>query len=189
MQKLCSHVQMDVGELQLQSCTSISYYVTSLVEGNIELKQRIWYQTDRLRITAGNDGIQATSSFKSIVDSPISNTYDTKSITDSKSQKFFNNHSIKIEYMDDDVKKLKEDVVIVSCIDEIKFIGRFYTLSRQALMRAYKNEDFLLRINMEVKASCEIDILDTYFICVSFASNRTNPCYFILQNILYRTTI
>lgn len=72
------------------------------------------------------------------------------------------NHNIKIDYTEETIKKSKDDTVIISCIEEIKFTGKFYTLSRQALMRAYKNEDFILRINAEIKA--DIDIIDTFLI-------------------------
>lgn len=170
MQKLSSHIQIDIGDIPMQSNTTISYYLISLVEGSIELKQRLWYQAD---------GFQPSTSIKSQIsitslDSPTSgNELQIKSLKDLPKNPLMCNHDIKLEYLENgDVKKIKDDTITVTCAEEFSFIARFYTLSRQALMRAYKNEDFLLRINMDIKSTVDIEILDLFLISVSIIVNK-----------------
>jgi trafficking protein particle complex subunit 11 len=159
IQNLSSQIQINIGDLQYQSTSTISYYLTSLVEGNIELKQRVWYETENLyRATTVNTPNNIT------LDSPTTSVVPTNSFATTK---LLNNHNIQIIYLDEQMQKIREDTIVVPCVEAIRFSGRFYTLSRQALMRAYKNEDLLLRVNVEVKAACEIDILDITFISVS----------------------
>lgn len=159
----------------MQSQTAISYYVTSLVEGNIELRQRLYYQTENLHQT------KAASSSSSAMDSPSTPNSEKEDLAKllaaeqlrngggaGGSQKFSNSHNVRIENLNDElVRKIKEDTVVVPCVEEVKLSGRFYTLSRQPLARAYKSEDFILRVNMEVKAPDGVDILETQFISVS----------------------
>lgn len=52
MQKFSSHIQINVGDLSMQGHTSISYYLISLAEGSIELKQKLWYQVENNQIEA-----------------------------------------------------------------------------------------------------------------------------------------
>lgn len=152
---------MDLGDLQAQSGTNIVYYVCSLTEGNIDLAQKIWYQMNNSQIISA-----AKNSFierKLIVESPSHNVPSVP--VDRTSQ--IKNHNMNIEYSSTAVKKLKDDVVIIPCVEEFSFQGRFYALNRQALTKAYRNEDFLFRANVNVKAECNIDILDMFMICVS----------------------
>lgn len=176
LQKINTQVQIDIGELQMQSATSISYYATSLVEGNIELRQRLYYQTENLH--------QQTKA-ATVTDSPSTPSSEKEDLAKmlasndrsaaggaaggsgfgSASHKFSNSHNIKIEYLNEDlVRKIKEDTVVLPCVEEVKLSGRFYTLSRQPLTKAYKDEDFILRVNVEVKAPDGLDILETHFI-------------------------
>nr|XP_029726510.1 trafficking protein particle complex subunit 11 isoform X1 [Aedes albopictus] len=165
LQKISSQVQIDIGELQMQSTSSVSYYVTSLIEGNIELRQRLYYQTENLHQTKA-----AAVLASSVTDSPSTPNSEKEDLakllaSDRTGQKYTNSHNVKIEYLNEEqVRKIKEDTVVVPCVEEIKLIGRFYTLSRQPLARAYKSEDFLLRVNMEVKAPDGVDVLGTQFI-------------------------
>lgn len=69
--------------------------------------------------------------------------------------------------MNESVKKLKEDIIIIPCIEELNLIGKFYTLNHKPLTRAFRNEDFLLRIDIEIKSNSDIEILDMYLMCVS----------------------
>ncbi|XP_058829687.1 trafficking protein particle complex subunit 11 isoform X2 [Topomyia yanbarensis] len=159
LQKITSHVQIDIGELQMQSSTAISYYATSLVEGNIELRQRLFYQTENLYQT------KAVA-----VDSPSTPNSEKEDLakllaSDRGGLKYSTNHNIKIEYLNEDqVRKIKEDTVVLPCVEEIKLIGRIYSLNREPLVKAYKSEDFILRVNMEVNAPDGVDILETLFI-------------------------
>lgn len=159
-QRMSSQIQMDVGDIQMQSNSSISYYITSLAEGNIELIQKIWYQTENIQ---GPIISPTESNSSSIESSPI---HSLASATVKKNQQR-QTHNIEIEYNNDGVRKTKEDVIIIPCVVEFKFTGKFYTLSKQPLTKAYKNEDFLLRFDAEIKSPCDIDILDMFLICVS----------------------
>ncbi|XP_053683190.1 trafficking protein particle complex subunit 11 [Sabethes cyaneus] len=162
LQKINSHVQIDIGELQMQSTTSISYYATSLIEGNIELRQRLFYQTENLHqtkpvTTATVDSPSTPNSEKEDLAKLIANERSTI--------KYNNNHNVKIEYLNEEqVRKIKEDTIVVPCVEEIKLSGRFYALSREPLGKAFRNEDFILRITMDVKAPDSVDILETQFI-------------------------
>lgn len=163
-------MQIDIGELQMQSTSSVSYYVTSLVEGNIELRQRLYYQTENLHQT------KPSPVLTSVTDSPSTPNSEKEDLakllaSDRTGQKYTNSHNVKIENLNEEqVRKIKEDTIVVPCVEEIKLSGRFYTLSRQSLTRAYKSEDFLLRVNMEVKAPDGVDVLETQFISVSMLS-------------------
>lgn len=158
---MSSQIQMDVGEIQMQSNSSISYYITSLVEGNIELVQKIWYQTEN---SQGPIVSPTESNSSSIENSPV---HALSTVAAKKNQQR-QTHNIQIEYNNDGVRKTKEDVTIIPCVAEFKFTGKFYTLSKQALTKAYKNEDFLFRFDAEIKSPCDIDILDMFLVCVSF---------------------
>ena len=153
---------MDIGDVQMQSSTPITFYITSLVEGNIELIQKIWYQTDAIQTPS-----QTTIS-PSNESSPIH--YGANRPAPNKSAEKMNQRhtpNINIEYVDTAVKKSKEDTVIIPCVEEFKFTGKFYTLNKQALTKAFKNEEFLFRVDLEIRATCDIDILDMFLICVS----------------------
>uniref|UniRef100_A0A182Y7W1 Trafficking protein particle complex subunit 11 n=1 Tax=Anopheles stephensi TaxID=30069 RepID=A0A182Y7W1_ANOST len=171
LQKIHSHVQIDIGELQMQSSTTVSYYLSSLVAGNIELRQRMYYQMENLH-QSKVDALGETGTTNGAVDSPSTPNSEkedlAKLLANEKSlQKYVNNHNVKIELVPGDeqmVRKIKEDTVVVPCVEEIKLTGRFYTLSREALGQAYRNEDFLLRVNVEIKSPDPIDILETQFI-------------------------
>lgn len=165
-QRLSSQIQMDVGEIQMQSSSTISYYITSLAEGNIELVQKIWYQTEN---NQGPIASPSESNASSIDSSPV---HTASSVAAVKKIQQRQTHNIQIEYNSDGVRKTREDVVIVPCVAEFKFTGKFYTLSKQALTRAYKNEDFLFRFDAEIKAPCDIDILDMFLICVSSCNSH-----------------
>ncbi len=162
-QKLNSLIQFDIGDIQMQTTIPISYYVISLVEGNIELKQNLWYQTDDLSVQVSK-GVGEKILLKSGSLESTSSPGDS----DKMSPENFdtdNRHNISIEYLKDNlVKKLKEDIVIVPCIEEFKLTSQFYTLNRVNLDKCLKNEDFLMRISFEIKSPFPLDILDVHFI-------------------------
>jgi trafficking protein particle complex subunit 11 len=156
VQKLSSHIQINIGDLQYQSTNTISYYVMCLIEGNVELKQRVWYQTENL--------YRATTTPQPTSLAPDASPTTNVGQIVAGVKPLPSNHNIQIIYLDEQMQKIREDTVVVPCTEEIQFSGRFYTLSRQALMRAYKNEMLLLRVNVELKAACDIDILAVSFI-------------------------
>lgn len=162
MQKFSSHIQINIGDLSMQSNTSITYYLISLTEGSIELKQKLWYQVE-------NNQVEAVANMAvNSLESPTSGN-ELKTLKDVAGKNpLVNNHDIKIEYLENgSIKKIKEDTIVVTCLEDFGLTGRFYTLSRQALMRAYRNEDFVFRVNLDVKAPVEIEILELFFISVS----------------------
>lgn len=157
-QKLHSQIQIDVGDLQMHSSVPIQYYVISLIGGNIELHQKLWYQIDNIQ------SVNASTNLKTdvIVESPVHKEA-------SKPNPNNKTHNMNIEYIDDGVRKVKDDTIIIPCVEEFAVQGRFYTLNKQAMTRGFRNEDFLFRIDLEVKSWCDIDILDMFLICVSFS--------------------
>ncbi|KAG4077438.1 hypothetical protein HA402_002865 [Bradysia odoriphaga] len=154
-QKLYSQIQIDVGDLQMNTSVPIQYYVVSLIGGNIELHQKLWYQIDNIQ------SVNASTNMKSdvIVDSPVHKEASKPSLQHNKS------HNMNIEYIDDGVRKVKEDTIIIPCVEEFTVRGRFFTLNKQAMVQGFRNEDFLFRVDLEVKAWCDIDILDMFLIC------------------------
>lgn len=180
VQKYSSFIQLSVSDLDPNTTGHAVYYVMSLVEGNIELAQKVWYETE-----LGSTGMMTTADGSAVKElhSPIlsmvsdvspvhmgSNTNKLPTVLPSERlKKQISNHNIKIDFLDEisALKKTKTDTVILPCVNEFKFTARLYTLSRQALMRAYKSEDFLMRVNIEVIAPFEIEILDRFFVSVS----------------------
>ncbi len=141
----------------MHSSIPIQYYVVSLIGGNIELNQKLWYQIDNMQ------SVNASTNLKSdvIVESPVHKEAASKPNPNNKT------HNMNIEYIDDGVRKVKDDTINIPCVEEFAVNGRFYTLNKQAMNRGFRNEDFLFRIDLEVKAWCDIDILDMFLICVS----------------------
>ena len=128
------------------------------------MHQQIWYQMDNV-----DEKIQKSNV---IIESPMHKGGTSPSqapvlaIAGVKSR----NHNMNIEYLNDgSVKKIREDVVIIPCVEEFNVRARFYTLNKEALTRAFSNEDFRLRIDLDVRAACGIEILDMFLICVSCA--------------------
>lgn len=159
----------------MHSNSVIQYYVISLIEGNIDLLQKVWYQVENIHRKSIISNI--------IIESPVHRPATEKSITAAASRNKNNHNNMNIEYLSDGagVRKYRDDVVIIPCIEEFNLRGRFYTLNRQALTRAYRKEDFLLRIDIDVKSSCDIDILDMFLICVSILlKKKSRPHTFIV---------
>lgn len=158
--------------MTMQGNTNISYYVFSLIETNIELQEKIWYNLETQKQNNFIDGNNINGNGNS-GNNNISSNNDLSPI------KQFNNitlekfplklnSNIRIDYLDDkQIRKTKNEIIKLNCISEFKFFGRFYTLNRKPLLKAYCGEDFLFRANIEIQAPCDLDILETYFICVS----------------------
>lgn len=150
-QKLLSHFQVDLGDLASQNDKSISFYVVSLVEGTLELVQTVWYQTDQKHVSVSEDIVPKASPVR---EGPNATQQRTE------------NHNICIKNINDTVVKSKKDTLVIPCTAEFLFSGKFFSLNKEPLKQAYRNEDFLLRVDLEVK-SVEIDILDMFLISVS----------------------
>ena len=174
VQKYSSFIQLSVSDLDPNTTGHATYYVMSLMEGNIELSQKVWYETElntqREAGTVTGQGKDLNSPILSMVSdiSPVHVVGSNKPFVapSERLKKQISNHNIKIDFLDEvqALKKTKTDTIILPCVSEFKFTARLYTLSRQALMRAYKDEDFLMRVNIEVMAPFEIEILDRFFV-------------------------
>lgn len=132
------------------------------MRGNIELNQKTWYQITPLVGVSKEPGNFSGERFV-----PFDTESPTHQKTVEKGIESTTNNNIKIEYGENCVKKTKEDTIMIPCQDEIHLTATFYTLNRKVLFKAYQNEDFILRIQMEVKATCDIDILDATLLTVS----------------------
>lgn len=154
-QKLLSHFQIDIGTVTPQATKAITFNVISLIEGTIELNQKLWYQMDPN--VAASSGQLATNntdeSIKSIV-APSAN------------QQRKQQHNISIEHVNDVLVKSKKDTISIPCTAEFLFSGKFFALNKEALNGAFMGEDFLFRVDLEVK-SVAIDILEMFLISVS----------------------
>lgn len=163
-QKILSQYNIDIGNLPPKDGKKITFNVLSLMEGTIELSKSVRYQiTNTTNVTAAerceplptNDGSTITAQ-------PVS-------------QPSRKSHSINIEYVDGMVVKSKKETIVIPCTAEFLFTGKLYTLSKEPLQKAYKNEDFLYRVELEIK-SVDIEILDMFLISVS-DSNRRFQCF------------
>lgn len=171
IQNLGSVIELAVPDLYPNSSTHVVYYVTSFVEGNIELSQKVWYETEQWSMKEGSSNAGDLDSPIITLNTDLSPLHYGGLSASAKGpdrlKKQISNHNIKIDFVDAvSLKKTKTDTIILPCVDEIRFTARLYTLSRQALLRAYKNEDFLMRVNMEVVAPFDIEILDRIFVTV-----------------------
>lgn len=147
----------------MHASNAIQYYVVALCEGNIDLTQKVWYQVDHIQTTTVPHNI--------IVESPVHKPSPAAAATTASAKLNKTNHSnLNIEHLPDGagVRKYREDVVIIPCVEEFSVRGRFFTLNKQSLIKALRNEDFMMRIDVDVKATCSLDILDMFFICVSY---------------------
>lgn len=166
-QKLHAQVQIDVGELSAQSNNTATFYIFSFAETEIKLQQRLSYTLDVDRSAVAASGITANAA-----------TTPSSSETTPEHVKLMSNSSlaaaaaaispVQIEYLDETrLRKSREDTLVVRCVNEFKFSARFYTMNRRPLTQVYRGENFLLRANTEVVAPDELEILDSFFICVS----------------------
>lgn len=178
-QKLLSSLHFDIGDLQMHASNAIQYYVIALCEGNIDLTQKVWYQVDQIQT--------ATATHNIVVESPVHKP-NAPSTTPLNKLNKTNHSNLNIEYLPDGagVRKYREDVLIIPCVEEFSVRGRFFTLNKQPLAKALRDEDFLMRIDVDVKASSSVDILDMFFICViptKLVTRQTHFNYFFHSRI------
>lgn len=166
-QKLLSNFQIDIGDLPSEANKTISFYLISLVEGSIELTQKVWYHANKMTATvttSNSTEFNLTTNNNDSPDKPIVPELSEKAIQQQQQRQ--QSHNINIEFVNDVIVKSKKETIVIPCTAEFLFTGKFFSLNKEALTKAYKNEDFLLRIDLEIK-SMDIDILDMFLICVS----------------------
>lgn len=149
--KLNSRIELNVGEMRESSNTSVIFYLMSMVEGNIELKQSICYEAENKTV------IDESSKVIAQVSSP---TETTKNFADKEDQ-----HDIVVEYLDKNkLRKRRDDILIVPCVEEFHFESKFYTLNRAPAMSVFKDEDFIMRCSLKMTSPFNIEIIDAFFL-------------------------
>lgn len=175
-QRLQSALQFDIGDVAALASTTVAYYVISLAEGNIDLRQRLWYQVPE-RDAQQQPPIETAAL---VVESPVHKASTaaaavpgsaTTPATAAGALRSQTQHNMSIERLADGagVRKCRDEVIIVPCVEEVSLRARFFTLNKQPLRRAYCDEDVLLRVDVEVRAPGELDVLEMFFISVSVA--------------------
>lgn len=168
-QKLHSQIQIDVGELPAHGSNTATFYIFSLAETEIKLQQRLSYtlDVDRGGSSAGT-GTGSGGTGARINTAPNSSESTPDHEVRSVPQSLATISPVQIEYLDETrLRKSREDTLTVRCHGDFKFSARFYTLDRKPLGQVYRGENFLLRANTEVLAVDDVEILDSFFICVS----------------------
>lgn len=154
----------------MQSSNVALFYVFSLIETTIMLQQKISYTTDVLKP-------KVTTAIV-INDATTPNSTDDSPEAALASKNFTSNQTvptllplitpIQLEFLDDNsLRKTQDTVLSVQCDNEFSFKGQFYTLNRMPLTKIYSGEKFLFRAGIVVETDVKLDILETYFICVS----------------------
>ncbi|KAM7354828.1 trafficking protein particle complex subunit 11 gry [Cochliomyia hominivorax] len=167
-QKLHSSIQIDIGELSMQSSNTASFYVFSLIETTITLQQKIWYTTDVLKPKVTTAIVINDSTTPNSTDESPEATLAAKNLTSNQTilTPFPIITPIHLEFLDENsLRKTQDTVLTVRCDSEFQFKGQFYTLNRMPLTKIYRGENFLFRAGLQVQADVELDILETYFIC------------------------
>lgn len=161
-QKLHSQIQIDVGELSAHGSNTATFYIFSLTEAEIKLAQRLSYTLDVDRGPGGGGSNARVSTAPNSSESTPD--HEVKSVIQSVAAI----SPVQIEYLDETrLRKSREDTLTVRCYGDFKFNARFYTMDRKPLNQVYRGENFLLRANTEVVAVDDVEILDSFFICVS----------------------
>lgn len=166
-----SHLEVNIGDINSKSSKTKSFCVISLVDGTLELKQIVRYQ---------------------IVDSRSKSLADSVNIEENATHKKLKADSnVTLEYIENAIHKSKRETIVIPCVAEFGFLGQFFTLNKQPLIKAVKHEDFLFQIELLIK-STEIDILDIFLITVSstmihiFHLNSPNDFMLTLRTITSR---
>lgn len=152
--KLSSRIKIDVGSMAGHSNLSISYFITSMVEGNIELKQSLSYETE------DRSQVDESSKITRQVSSPSEAKNVEKCFTDKEDQ-----HEIVVESLANSVvRKKRDDILIVPCVEEFHFDSKFYTLNRTPAESCFKDEDLIMRCTLKMTSPFSLDIVEAFFI-------------------------
>lgn len=152
--KLSSRIQIDVGAMKGRANATISYFITSLIEGNIELKQSLCYQTE------DKSTVDDLSTFNQVTTPTESAKTVEKSFAEKEDQ-----HDIVVECLENNlVRKKRDDIIIIPCVEEFHFESKFYTLNRKPATSCFKDEDIIMRCTLRMSSPFKIDIVDAFFI-------------------------
>lgn len=171
--KLSSRIHINVGVMKARANSSISFFITSMIEGNIELKQSLCYQIK------DKTAVDDLSTFNQ-VSSPSD---PSKSIEKSFADKD-DHHDIVVEYLENNlVRKKRDDILIIPCVEEFHFESKFYTLNRAPATSCFKDEDIIMRCTLKMTSPFNIDIIEAFFIAdVNVEELRNQNEHFITKN-------
>lgn len=171
--KLSSRIRIDVGAMKAKANVTVHFFITSMIEGNIELKQSLCYQTEN------NSPVDDLSTFNQ-VSSPTEQSKSIEKLIAEKDEA----HDIVVEYLDNNlVRKKRDNILIIPCVEEFHFEGQFYTLNRRPALTCYKNEDLILRCTLKMTSPFNIDIIDAFFIAdVNIDELRNQNEKFVSKN-------
>lgn len=152
--KLSSRIRIDVGAMKAKANVTVCFFITSMVEGNIELKQSLCYQTEN------NSPVDDLSTFNQ-VSSPTEPSKTIEKLIAEKDEA----HDIVVEYLDNNlVRKKRDNILIIPCVEEFHFEGQFFTLNRRPALTCYRNEDLILRCTLKMTSPFSLEIIDAFFI-------------------------
>lgn len=203
-QKLHSSIELEINELTTANDHRLTFLVYSIIADIIILEQKISYSmkvpapisNQKLLIVTEN---LTTDSSENSPDGDTNN--DIASVNLKNNQNTENNSTItntsardrrattnmptniQLEYLDDNfIRKTQVHLHRIKCNTEFEFIARFYTLDKRPLTNVYRGENFLLRVNIKLKTDneTELEILETYFICVSFKTIPNDKFYYLI---------
>lgn len=151
---LSSRVQIDVGTMQALSNSSIFFFITSMIEGNIELKQSLCYQTEN------RNNFDDSSTFSQVSSPTEASRNLEKCFADKDDQ-----HEIVVENLENNiVRKRRDNILIIPCVAEFNFESKFYTLNRKPASNCFKDEDLILRCTLNMTSPFNIEIIEAFFI-------------------------
>lgn len=152
--KLSSRIQIDVGAMKGHANSSVSYFITSMIEGNIELKQSLCYQIE------DKSAVDDLSTFNQ-VSSPSDASKNIEKCFAEKDEQ----HEIVVDYMENNlVRKKRDDILIIPCVEEFHFESKLYTLNRKPASSCFKDEDLIMRCTLKMTSPFNIDIVDAFLI-------------------------
>lgn len=171
--RLSSRIRIDVGAMKASANMTVCFYITSMIEGNIELKQSLCYQTEN------NSPVDDLSTFNQ-VSSPTEPSKTIEKLIAEKDDA----HDIVVEYLDNNlVRKKRDNILIIPCVEEFHFEGKFYTLDRRPALTCYKSEDLILRCTLKMTSPFSIDIIDAFLIAdVNIDELRNQNKKFVSKN-------
>ncbi|CRL02076.1 CLUMA_CG015189, isoform A [Clunio marinus] len=154
LSKLSSRIQIDVGTMKAHSNASKTFFITSLIEGSIELKQSLCYEIE------DKTAVDDSSTFTQLSSPSETAKNIEKCFADKDDQ-----HEIFVEYLDNNVvRKKRDDILIVPCVEEFHFESKFYTLNRNPAINCFKDEDIIMRCTLKMTSPFNVEILDAFFI-------------------------
>lgn len=152
--KLSSRIQIDVGAMKGHANSSVSYFISSMIEGNIELKQSLCYLIEDKSV------VDDLSTFSQVSSPSEASKNIEKCFAEKEDQ-----HEIVVDYLENNlVRKKRDDILIIPCVEEFHFESKLYTLDRRPATSCFKDEDVIMRCTLKMTSPFNIEIVDAFFI-------------------------